>query len=99
MEVEILAADAAPGPDLDAFLQAAWGSDALVAHGERIVPSRLPGLVAVSAGRVVGHLSYRMTDDACELTSIVADPPRTGIGSRLMDEVMAEARRAGCRNI
>jgi len=98
MEVEILAADAVPGPDLDAFLRSAWGSDAVVAHGERIVLSRLSGLAAVSAGRIVGHVSYRVVDDACEVTSIVADPPRSGIGSQLMDQVTVEARRAGCRS-
>ncbi len=99
MEVEILAADAVPGPDLDAFLRSAWGSEVVVAHGERIILSELPGLAAVSAGRIVGHVSYRMVDGACEVTSIAADPPRTGIGSQLMDRVMAEARGAGCRSV
>jgi ribosomal protein S18 acetylase RimI-like enzyme len=99
MEVEILAADAVPGPDLDAFLRSAWGSDADVEHAERIVLSRLPGLAAVSAGRIVGHVSYRMVDDVCEVTSIAADPPRSGIGSRLMDRVVAEARGAGCGRV
>ena len=99
MEVEILAADAVPGPDLDAFLRSAWGSDAVVVHAERIVLSHLPGLAAVSAGRIVGHVSYRMVDDVCEVTSIAADPPRSGIGSRLMDRVVAKARGAGCGRV
>ncbi len=99
MEVEILAADAVPGPELDTFLREAWGADVVVAHGERIAPAELPGLVALSAGRVVGHASYRIVDGACEVTTIAADPPQNGIGSRLMDVILVEARRSGCHTV
>jgi ribosomal protein S18 acetylase RimI-like enzyme len=99
VDVEVLAADAVPVSELDDFIRAAWSSDTVVAHGERIVPSRLPGLVAVSEGRIVGHASYRIVEDACEVTSIAADPPQQGIGSSLMDAVLGEARRSGCRRV
>jgi ribosomal protein S18 acetylase RimI-like enzyme len=99
VEVEILAAEAVPATELDAFLQATWGAGFVVAHDERIVPIRLPGFVARSAGRIVGHASYRIVDDACEVTSIAADPPRSGIGSRLMSLIEAEARLFGCSSV
>lgn len=99
MEVEIRAADAVPASELDAFVRSAWGGDTVVAHGERIVPSRLPGLVAVSEGRVVGHASYRIVEGACEITSIAADPPRTGIGSLLLEAISGEARRSASRRV
>ena len=99
MEVEILPADAVPGPELDVFLRAAWRTDVVVAHGERIAPAELPGLVALSAGRVVGHASYRIVDGTCEVTTIAADPPRQGIGSRLVDAILVEARRSGCSSV
>ena len=97
MDVEILAAAQVPASELDAFIRATWGGDTVVAHGERIAPSRLPGLVAVSEGRIVGHASYRVAEGACEITSIAADPPQRGIGSALMDAIMGEARRSGSR--
>ena len=97
MKLEILAPDAVPAADLAAFIQAAWGGDMVVAHGERIVPAQLPGLVAVSEGRIVGHGSYRIVEGACEITSIAADPPHRGIGSALMEAITGEARRSGCR--
>ena len=99
MDVNVLAADAVPVSELDIFIRAAWGSDIVVAHGERIVPSRLPGVVAVSEGRIVGHASYRIVVCACEITSIAADPPRRGIGSSLMEAIIVEARRSGCRRV
>jgi ribosomal protein S18 acetylase RimI-like enzyme len=97
VKLEILAADAVPVSELDPFIRAAWGGDTVVAHGEHIEPSRLPGVVAVSEGRIVGHASYRIVEGACEITSIAADPPQRGIGSALMDPIIGEARRAGCR--
>jgi ribosomal protein S18 acetylase RimI-like enzyme len=99
VEVEILAAEAVSAAELDTFLQSTWGAGFVVAHGERIVPTRLPGFVARSAGRVVGHASYRIVDDACEVTSIAADPPRAGIGSQLMSRIEAEARLSGCSSV
>jgi ribosomal protein S18 acetylase RimI-like enzyme len=99
VEVEILSADAVPGPTLEVFLRRTWGADVVVAHGERIVPSRLPGMVALSAGELAGHASYRVLDGACEVTSIAVDPPRVGIGSRLMDAILVEARRSRCRRV
>jgi ribosomal protein S18 acetylase RimI-like enzyme len=99
VDVEILASDAIPVSELDAFIRAAWGGDTVVAHGERIVPTRLPGLVAVSDGRIVGHASYRIVDGACEITSIAADPPQRGIGSMLMEAITGEARLSGCRSV
>jgi ribosomal protein S18 acetylase RimI-like enzyme len=54
-------------------------------------------MVAVSEGRIVGHASYRIVEDGCEITSIAADPPQRGIGSALMDAITGEARRSGCR--
>lgn len=97
MKLEILAADAVPASDLAGFIQGAWGGDMVVAHGERIMPAQLPGLVAIFKGRIVGHASYRIVDGGCEITSIAADPPQQGIGSALMEAITSEARRSGCR--
>ena len=97
MKLEILAADAVPASDLAGFIQHAWGGEMVAAHGERIMPAQLPGLVAVSESRIVGHASYRIVDGGCEITSIAADPPHQGIGSALMEAITGEARRSGCR--
>ena len=99
MKVEIVPAGSVAAPELDAFLRAAWGADFVVAHGERIILTGLAGVAAVWDDRVVGHASYRIVDDACELTSISADPQRKGTGSLLMDRIIDEARRNGCRRV
>ena len=94
MEIEL--APAVAGDDLDAFLLAAWQSDVVVAHGERIAPALLAGFVAEADGRIIGHVSYRVAGTACEVTSLVADPPARGIGSRLLAVVELAAIGAGC---
>ncbi len=84
---------------LRAFLLAAWHADSVVAHGERMLPAEMPGFVAVEVGEIVGHASFRIDGDACELTAIAADPPAHGIGTRLLDAVVAAARAAGCASV
>ena len=76
-----------------------WGSEAVVAHEELMYPARLPGFVALSGSRVVGHVAYRIDGDACEVVSIEASPPLGGVGSRLMDRLIETARGAGCRTV
>ena len=88
----------ANGVDPDALLDhvvGAWHSEAVVAHGERIYPARLPGFVALSDGAIVGHVSYRGDGERCEVTSIDATPRHAGIGSMLMAAVVDAARAAG----
>jgi ribosomal protein S18 acetylase RimI-like enzyme len=75
----------------------AWHGEAVVAHEERIYPARLPGFVALEDGCIVGHASYRGEGDRFELTSITAEPQHAGIGSALLNAVLAAARAAGCR--
>ena len=99
MKVEIVTADSVATHELDAFIRTVWGADFVVAHGERIFLSGSAGFAAVWDGRVVGHGSYRIVDDACEVTSISADPQRVGTGSLLMDRIIDEARRNGCLRV
>ena len=75
-----------------------WGAESIVAHDERIYPARLPGFVAIESDRIVGHISYRIVGERCEITSIDATPRNTGVGTRLLEAVLDDARTAGCRN-
>jgi ribosomal protein S18 acetylase RimI-like enzyme len=97
--VEIRPAETIDPDQLRAHVVDAWGGESVVAHGEALLPAELPGFVAIDGGRIAGHVSYRIDADACELTSIEADPPRRGMGTRLLDAVVAEAHQAGCRTV
>jgi ribosomal protein S18 acetylase RimI-like enzyme len=97
--VEIVPAVDVDAAALRAFIVAAWHADSVVAHGERLHPAGMPGFVATRHGTIVGHASYRIDGDACELTAIAVEPRSRGIGSQLLDAVVAEARAAGCASV
>lgn len=92
--------DAVARTDLTAFLRSAWSAEFVVAHGERMDLAELAGFVATDGtGRIVGHVSYRVVGASCEITSIVADPPRHGIGSDLLNAAIGAARGAGSSRV
>jgi ribosomal protein S18 acetylase RimI-like enzyme len=77
----------------------AWHAESVVAHGEHIYPARLPGFVALAGDRIVGHASYRIDGDRCELTSIEATARGEGTGTLLLQAVVRAARAAMCRTV
>jgi ribosomal protein S18 acetylase RimI-like enzyme len=78
---------------------ATWHDHAVVAHEERMYPAQLPGFVALRGGEIVGHVSYRIDGERCELTSIDATPPHLGTGSALLDAVVEAAGAAACTTV
>ena len=88
-----------PGERLRTHVIETWRTDFVVAHGEQIRPAELPGFVALDGDRIVGHAAYRIGADGCELVAIAADPPRAGVGSRLLERVLEAAREAGCSRV
>ena len=97
--MRIVPVDSAPRDALDAFIRRAWHADFVVAHGERIRPADLAGFIALDGNEVVGHAGYRFGADGCELVAIVVEPRRAGIGSALMDAVIAAARAGGAHRL
>jgi GNAT superfamily N-acetyltransferase len=68
-----------------------------VRGGEALDARDLPGLVAEDGGHAVGLLFYRFDGDDCELFLVFALEPGHGVGSTLLDALVARA--AGCRRI
>ena len=99
MPIEVVGSEAFPADRLGAYIDRAWHADFVVAHGERIRPIDLPGLVALEGDQIVGHAAYRMEGERCELVAIVAEPRRRGIGSLLLERVVQAARRAGAASL
>ena len=95
--IEIVPASSVEQEELRRYVIDGWHGEAVVAHNERIYPARLPGFVALADGRIVGHASYRGEGGRFELTSIMAEPRHAGIGSALLNAVLAAVRAAGGR--
>jgi GNAT superfamily N-acetyltransferase len=76
-----------------------WGSELQVVHQSAYRPAELPGLIAERAGRVVGVLTYQVSDEMLEVVTLNAIERRTGVGTVLMEAVVADARRLRCQEI
>lgn len=97
--IEIRSASDVDRETLRRHLIESWHSEEVVAHGELYRPLDLPGFVALEAGEIRGHVTYRIVGGECEIMSIDARPPRAGVGTRLMEAAEDAARAAGCQRV
>jgi N-acetylglutamate synthase-like GNAT family acetyltransferase len=78
-----------------AFLEQ-HGSSVVARHGELLDATGRPALLAEEDGRLLGVLTYVVTGTDCEVLTLHADPPRTGVGTALVEAVAGVAARLGC---
>ena len=80
---------------LPTFFAERWGADLIVAHGVAYIPSQLDGFVAEINADVVGVLTYRIEDDACEVVSLDSLQSGRGIGTALIAAIHTHAQATG----
>ena len=76
-----------------------WGSTIVVTRGRVHDASRLPALVAVQGGELVGLATFDLGNGDCELVTLDALRQRKGIGSTLLARVAEHAAERGCRRV
>jgi GNAT superfamily N-acetyltransferase len=81
------------------FITERWGAEFVVAHYEVFHSRDLPGFVATEGEEKVGLLTYKITNDDCEIVSLDSIRPGAGIGTRLIDAVKAAAIESGCKRL
>jgi GNAT superfamily N-acetyltransferase len=86
-------------PHIREFWSQHWGDDFVVAHREIYRPENVMGFIAHEQGQWVGLVTYVLGETGCEIVSLDSLREGYGIGSRLIDEVAAEARRVGCKRL
>jgi ribosomal protein S18 acetylase RimI-like enzyme len=77
------------------MLERAWGSTCIARFGELIDAAPLLGFVAQDRADRVGLLTYAARDDGVEVMTLDALVEGRGIGTALMDAVLAEATFRG----
>jgi GNAT superfamily N-acetyltransferase len=75
------------------------GGTAVVSRGRRWRLQDLPGVVALQRDRRAGFAFWRIDGRTCELVAIAAEPPGRGVGTALLEHVVATARDAGCARL
>ncbi|HSK87077.1 MAG TPA: GNAT family N-acetyltransferase [Anaerolineales bacterium] len=86
-------------PRLRRFWIEHWGGEEMIAHGVVYRPEQLEGFVVEDGKEWIGLLTFFIEADECEVTSLDSLHEGQGIGSRLIDKVIEEARARNCRRL
>ena len=71
----------------------------MAVHDELYDVADLPAIVALDHGRIVGVLTYSVTDSTLEIVSCDVHPPGRGIGRALLEAARGLAGRQGMRRM
>jgi len=79
---------------------ATWPRDFIISRGRKLWPAELEGFVALDDDRrLIGLVTYEIIGDQCEVVTLDALKQWSGIGTRLMENVIPVAREAGCTRL
>jgi len=71
----------------------------MVAKGKVHYVDKLPSFVALNEGKIEGLLTYHIENGECEIVSLDSLKENQGIGSKLIDCVLSEAKKQGCKRV
>ena len=86
-------------PRLREYWRKHWGDEFVVAHGVIYRPETLNGFLAIEDDEWVGEITYSVSGDECEIVSLDSLRQGHGIGTKLMDAAVDEARTRSCRRV
>ena len=86
-------------PPLRQFLIEHWGGEEIIARGIIYYPGQLDGFVVEDENEWVGLVTLFIKDDECEVTSLDSLREGKGIGTRLIDKAIEEARAGNCKRL
>jgi GNAT superfamily N-acetyltransferase len=76
-----------------------WGSVRMVSRGRLFNAAENPGFAAIKEGKPTGLITYEITNNQCEITTLNSLAEGKGIGTALIDVVKATAQKAGCNRL
>ena len=86
-------------PRLREYWRKHWGDEFVVAHGVIYRPEALDGFLALEDDEWLGEITYSVSGDECEIVSLDSLREGHGIGTKLMDAAVDEARTRSCRRV
>lgn len=82
-----------------AFIAEHWLSTKMIIRGDIIDMTQVDGIVVYDNEKIVGLLTYSITDHTCEITSLNSLIEKQGIGTSLIQHIIAIARQKQCKRI
>ena len=86
-------------PRLRQFWVEHWGGEEMVTRGRVYRPEQLEGFVIEEGNVWLGLLTFVVEDGECEVTSLDSLREGQGIGSKLLEQALEEARSRGCERL
>jgi GNAT superfamily N-acetyltransferase len=86
-------------PRLRQFWNEQWSGEFIITHGARHYPEDVEGFIVEVDGFWDGLITFRITNDECEVTSLDGMKEGQGIGTMLLRKVIEEAKHRKCRRV
>ena len=86
-------------PRLRQFWVDHWGGEVMIIHGEIYRPDQLDGFVVEEHGDWTGLITFVCKEHEMEVTSLDSLREGQGLGTKLIDLVVEEARRRKCKRL
>ena len=86
-------------PRLRQFWIEHWGGEEMLTRGNVYRPEQIEGFVVEDDEEWIGLLTFVVKDEECEVLSLDSLRAGQGMGSKLIDQVIDEARTRGCRRL
>ena len=88
-------------PRLRQFWIEHWGGEEMITRGNVYRPEQLEGFVVEEEDRAewIGLLTFFIKDGECEVTSLDSLREKQGIGSKLIEQAIEEARARKCKRL
>jgi GNAT superfamily N-acetyltransferase len=86
-------------PELDQFWEEHWGGPEMIVHGDVFRTDQLDGFIMDDQGEWIGLVTFFISRAGCEIISLNSLREGRGIGTRLIEEVIAVAREKNCTRV
>lgn len=84
---------------INAFIRQHWYTTTMILRGKEIDLAEAEGFYFSEEENIVGLITYIVYKDVLEITSLDSLRENQGIGSRLVDAVIHEAKERNCKKI
>ena len=84
---------------INGFIRDHWFTTEMVILGEIVDMTVVEGIAAMDGDEIVGLITYRVSGDTCEITSLDSLREGQGIGTALLKQVIALAREKNCLKV
>lgn len=84
---------------INTFITDHWFSTKMIIRGKIVDMTKVDGIIAMDADKIVGLLTYVINNDTCEITSLDSLQEGCGIGTALVNKIISIAKEKKCNRI